>query len=143
MPTRLEFDTPEGRTSLPINDVQFMAYDAGELAMESMRAFVERMRLIGFGDLAEHYARQLAQNAVSIMELREAREDAEALVARKEECTVIADSISPRLEHLRQVITRTHVEMRESVDRLAALSAACDHALRQIPGYRPPMRRVR
>ncbi|SAL56454.1 hypothetical protein AWB71_03029 [Caballeronia peredens] len=140
MPTRLEFQTPEGRMSLPIRDVQFMAYDAGELAMRSMRDFVERMHMIGFGDLAEDYARQLAQNKVSIMELREAREDAEALLASKEECRVIADSISPRLEQLREVITRTQVEMRASIERLAALSAACDRALRQIPGYRPPER---
>src|SRR5689334_7596360 len=100
MLTRLEFETPEGRMTLTIHDVQFMAYDAGELAMQSMRDFVGRMRVMGLGELAEDYARQLAQNKVSIMELREAREDAEALLQRKEESEVIANSIAPRLEQL-------------------------------------------
>ncbi|WP_087049665.1 hypothetical protein [Caballeronia ptereochthonis] len=141
--TRLEFETPEGRMSLPINDVQFMAYDAGELAMQSTRDFVERMRAMGLGELAENHARLLAQNKVSIMELREVREDAEALLERKEEGELIANSITPRLERLREVIARTHVDMRANVARLAALSVACDRALRQIPGYRPPARRQR
>jgi hypothetical protein len=141
MPTKLEFATPEGRISLSINDVQFMAYDAGELALQCTRDFVERMRSIGFGDLAETYARLQAQNKVSVMELREAREDAEALLGSKEECGAITERIMPRLDELRETITRTQADMRANVERLAALSAACDGALRQIPGYRPPARR--
>ncbi|SAL59732.1 hypothetical protein AWB74_02922 [Caballeronia arvi] len=140
MPTKLEFATPEGRISLSIDDAQFMAYDAGELALRSMRDFVERMRSMGLGGLAESYARLQAQNAVSLMELREAREDAEALLTRKEECDVIADRLMPRLEALRETVTQTQTQMRESVERLAALSAACDCALHQVPGYRPPSR---
>lgn len=142
MPTRLEFATPEGRISLPIDDVQFMAYDAGELAMHSTRDFVERMQSMGLGELAESYARFQAQNAVSLMELREAREDAEALLTRKEECDVIADRLMPRLEALRETVAQTQAGMRENMERLAALSAACDYALHQIPGYRPPVRGV-
>ena len=140
MPTRLEFGTPEGRISLSIEDAQFMAYDAGELAMRSMRDFVERMQSMGFGELAETYARLHAQSAVSLMELREAREDAEALLAREDECDVIAERLMPRIEALRETIAHTQAGMRESVERLAALSAACDCALHQVPGYRPPAR---
>lgn len=140
MPTKLEFETPEGRISLSITDAHFMAYDAGELAMRSMREFVERMRTMGFGELAEDYARALAQTNVSIMELREAREDAEACLGQEEEIKVIAESIAPRLEALRETIEQTRVEMRASVERLAAFSEACDRALRQIPGYLPPAR---
>src|SRR5690348_4190486 len=98
MPTKLEFATPEGRLSLSINDVQFMAYDAGELAMRSTRDFVERMRSIGFGELAETYARLLAQNKVSVMELREAREEAQASMDNRDECVQVAERIMPRLE---------------------------------------------
>ncbi|SAK81381.1 hypothetical protein AWB79_05326 [Caballeronia hypogeia] len=140
MPTRLEFSTPEGRMSLSVADAQFMAYDAGELAVKSMREFVQRLRAMGIGQLAETYARLLAQNKVSIMELREVREDAEALLASKEEGETIVNVITPRLDALRETIARTQAEMRESVERLAALSAACEHALHQIPGYRPPAR---
>jgi hypothetical protein len=140
MPTKLEFATPEGRLSLSINDVQFMAYDAGELAMRSTREFVERMRSIGFGELAETYARLLAQNKVSVMELREAREEAQASMDNRNECVQVAERIMPRLEQLRETISRTQVEMRANVERMSALSAACDRALRQIPGYRPPSR---
>jgi len=46
----------------------------------------------------------------------------------------------PRLEEIRETIARTQLDMRANVERLAALSAACDRALRQIPGYRPPAR---
>jgi hypothetical protein len=140
MPTKLEFATPEGRMSLSIDDVQFMAYDAGELAMRSIRDFVERMRSMGLGELAETYARLQAQNKVTLMDLREAREDAEALLTRKDEADVIVERLMPRIEALRETVTKTQMEMRESVERLAALSAACDHALHQIPGYRPPAR---
>ncbi|SAK50021.1 hypothetical protein AWB76_01405 [Caballeronia temeraria] len=143
MPTKLEFATPEGRISLSIADAQFMAYDAGELAMHSTRDFVERMRSIGLGELAENYARLLAENRVSVMELREAREDAEALLGSEEEGGAIVERIMPRLEALRESITRTQAEMRKSVERLAGVSAACDRALHQIPGYRPPMRSAR
>jgi hypothetical protein len=140
MPTRLDFDTPEGRLSLPLDDVQFMAYDAGELAMSSIRDFVGRMRSMGLSELGETYARLIAQNKVSVMELRETREEAEALMASEKEGEAILDTIMPRLDAMREVIARTHVELRASVDRIAALSAACDHALQQIPGYRPPVR---
>ncbi|WP_321795437.1 hypothetical protein [Caballeronia sp. J97] len=140
MPTKLEFATPEGRIALSIADVQFMAYDAGELAMISTRTFVERMRSMGLGELAETYARLVAQNKVAMMELREAREDAEALLGSEEESAAIAKRIMPRLEVLRETISRTQADMRANVDRLAALSVACDRALHQIPGYRPPMR---
>jgi hypothetical protein len=130
MPTKLEFQTPEGRLSLSIFDAQFMAYDAGELAYRSTR---------DFGELAEAYARLLAQNKVSVMELHEAREDAQACIGRDAECAVIAEGIMPRVERIRETIAQTQVDMRANVERLAALSAACDHALRQIPGYRPPV----
>lgn len=139
--TKLEFETPEGRMSLPIRDVQFMAYDAGDLAVTSTRDFVERMRAMGLGEPAETYARLLAQNKVAVIELRETREDAEALLASPEEGAMIASSIMPRLQALRETIARTQAEMRASVERLAAIAAACDHALHQIPGYRPPLRR--
>jgi hypothetical protein len=111
--------------------------------MRSTRDFVERMQSIGFDELAQTYARLLAQNKVSVMELREAREDAEAWLANREEDSVIADRIMPRLDELRETITRTQADMRENVERLAALAAACDCALRQIPGYRPPLRSQR
>ncbi|BBU32846.1 hypothetical protein BTHE68_65800 (plasmid) [Burkholderia sp. THE68] len=143
MPTKLEFTTPEGRIALSISDVQFMAYDAGELALQSTRDFVERMRSMGLGELAERYAGLLAQNKVSVMELREAREDAEMLLGSKDEGGAIAEQIMPRLEALRETITRTQADMRASVERLAALSAACHRALHQVPGYRPPARSQR
>jgi hypothetical protein len=136
---KLEFQTPEGRLSLSIFDAQFMAYDAGELAYRSTRDFVARMQSMGLGELAEAYARLLAQNKVSVMELHEAREDAQACIGRDAECAVIAEGIMPRVERIRETIAQTQVDMRANVERLAALSAACDHALRQIPGYRPPV----
>ncbi|MDR5746882.1 hypothetical protein QCE73_27295 [Caballeronia sp. LZ029] len=139
MPTKLEFETPEGRLSLSILDTQFMAYDAGELAYRSTRDFVARMQSMGLGELAQAYARLLAQNKVSVMELHEAREDAQACLGEEAERSVIAEGIMPRLERLRETITQTQVDMRANVERLAALSAACDRALRQIPGYRPPV----
>jgi|GEM_PF-7126735 len=114
MPTKLEFTTPEGRIALSISDVQFMAYDAGELALQSTRDFVERMRSMGLGELAERYAGLLAQNKVSVMELREAREDAEMLLGSKDEGGAIAEQIMPRLEALRETITRTQADMRAS-----------------------------
>ncbi|SAL32057.1 hypothetical protein AWB73_02826 [Caballeronia turbans] len=140
MPTKLEFATPEGRLSLSILDAQFMAYDAGELAYRSTRDFVARMQSMGLGELAQTYARLLAQNKVSVMELHEAREDAQACLEQKDEGGVIAERILPRLEEIRETIARTQLDMRANVERLAALSAACDRALRQIPGYRPPAR---
>ncbi|SPB17846.1 hypothetical protein NOV72_05049 [Caballeronia novacaledonica] len=143
MPTKLEFATPEGRLSLSILDVQFMAYDAGELAYRSTRDFVARMQSMGLGEMAENYARSLAQNKVSVMELNEAREDAQACLGREAEYREIAEGIMPRLEKLREIITQTQLDMRANVDRLAALSAACDQALRQIPGYRPSARSSR
>ncbi|WP_277189055.1 hypothetical protein [Caballeronia sp. BR00000012568055] len=135
MSTKLEFESPEGRLSLSIADAQFMAYDAGEACLRSPRRLIERMRAMGLGDLAEHHARLLAQNKVTVMELREARDDAEALLACGEP---FVDTISPRLDVLRDLITRTQIDMRESVDRLAALSASCHRALSQLPGYQPP-----
>jgi len=142
MPTKLEFETPEGRLSLSILDTQFMAYDAGELAYRSTRDFVARMQSMGLGELAQAYARLLAQNKVSVMELHEAREDAQACLGEEAERSVIAEGIMPRLERLRETIAQTQVDMRANVERLAALSAACDRALRQVPGYRPPVRGV-
>ncbi|WP_250517026.1 hypothetical protein [Caballeronia sp. INDeC2] len=94
---------------------------------------------MGLGELAETYARLLAQNKVSVMELHEAREDAQACLEHQDEGSVIAERIMPRLEEIRETIARTQVDMRANVERLASLSAACDTALRQIPGYRPPM----
>ncbi|SAK52176.1 hypothetical protein AWB77_01377 [Caballeronia fortuita] len=143
MPTKLEFSTPEGRISLSIDDVQFMAYDAGELAMKSTRDFVGRMRAMGLGELAETYARLIAQYKVSELELREAREEAEALLGSKEESGTIEKRIMPRLEAVRETIARTQIDLRENVERMAALSAACDYPLHQIPGYRPPARTAR
>lgn len=140
MSTSLEFETPEGRLSLSIADVQFMAYDAAELSMRSTRDLVERMRGMGLGSLAETHARVLAQSNVTIMELREAREDAEAALSMGSDADAIEDTITFRMELLRQSIARTQVEMRANVERLAALSAACHEALCQIPGYRPPSR---
>ncbi|SAK78436.1 hypothetical protein AWB80_04774 [Caballeronia pedi] len=143
MPTKLEFTTPEGRIALTISDAQFMAYDAGEVALQSTRDFVERMRSMGLGELAERHASLLAQNQVSVMELREAREDAETLLGSEQERGVIAQRLMPRLEALRETITQTQADMRASVERLAALSAACHRALHQVPGYRPPARAQR
>jgi hypothetical protein len=143
MPIKLEFATPEGRISLSIDDAQFVAYDAGELAMHSTRDFVERMESMGLGELAQTYARLQAQTEVSVMELREAREDAEAWLGKKEESSVIAEQIMPRVEALRETIARTQADLRENIERLAALSAACDCALHQVPGYQPPARSQR
>jgi hypothetical protein len=137
MSTKLEFESPEGRLSLSIPDAQFMAYEAGEAAMRSPRRLIDRMREMGLSALAEHHARLLAQNKVTVMELREARDDAEALLACGEP---FVDTISPRLDVLRDLITRTQTDMRASVERLAALSASCHHALSELPGYRPPSR---
>jgi hypothetical protein len=135
MSTKLEFESPEGRLTLSIADIQFMAYDAGEASLRSPGRLVERMRAMGLGELAERHARLLAQNKVTVIELREARDDAEALLACGEP---FVDTITPRLEALREMITRTQKDMRASVDRLAALSASCQQALSQLPGYRPP-----
>jgi hypothetical protein len=135
MPTKLEFQTPEGRLSLSIADAQFMAYEAGETSYRSTRRLVERMQSMGLGALAEHHARLLAQCKVNIMELRETRDDAEAMLVCGEP---FEDTISPRLDLLRESITRTQLDLRASMDRLAALSASCHKALMQIPGYRPP-----
>ncbi|WP_244817888.1 hypothetical protein [Caballeronia sp. Lep1P3] len=140
MLTKLEFETPEGRLSLPIDDVQFMAYDAGEVALRSMPQFVCRMRAMGLGEIAETHARLLAQNKVHILELREARDDAQTLLACGAIGETMEDTITPRLDVLRESIAQTHAQMRRSVERLAALSAACHHALNQIPGYSPPPR---
>lgn len=140
MHTKLEFETPEGRLSLHIDDVQFMAYDAAETAMKSMYTFVERMRDMGLGALAETHARVFAQNRVNVMELREAHDDAQTLLACGAIGDAMADTIQPRLEILRENIAQTHRQMRTSVNRLAALSAACHEALSQIPGYTPPKR---
>ncbi|MFM0139564.1 hypothetical protein [Caballeronia grimmiae] len=142
MRTKLEFESPEGRLSLHIDDVQFMAYDAAETAMKSMYKFVERMRDMGLGGLAETHARVCAQNCVNVMELREAHDDAQTLLACGAVGDAMADTITPRLDILREDIARTHRQMRESVDRLAALSAACHQALSQIPGYTPPKRAI-
>lgn len=49
MPIKLEFETPEGRLSLRVDDAQFVAYDAAETSMRSMYTFVERMRDMGLG----------------------------------------------------------------------------------------------
>lgn len=140
MPTKLEFETPEGRLSLSIDDVQFMAYDAGEATLRSMRHFIERLRSMGLGELAESHARLIAQNKLHVIELREARHDAEALLACGAIGEAIEDRITPRIEMLREDIAQTHAQLRASVERLAALSAACHEALQQIPGYRPPSR---
>jgi hypothetical protein len=134
MSTKLEFQTPEGRLSLSIADAQFMAYEAGETSYRSTRKLVERMQSMGLGALAEHHARLLAQCKVNIMELRETRDDAEAMLVCGEP---FEDTISPRLDALRENITRTQLDLRASMDRLAALSAACHKALMEIPGYRP------
>ncbi|MDR5856299.1 hypothetical protein P9239_21715 [Caballeronia sp. LZ062] len=140
MPTKLEFETPEGRLSLPIDDVEFMAYDAGEATLHSMRHFIERMRAMGLGQLAEAHARLLAQNKLHVIELREARHDAEALLACGAIGEAIEDHITPRIDMLRDGIAQTHAQLRASVERLAALSEACHQALHQIPGYRAPSR---
>ncbi|QSN64861.1 hypothetical protein [Caballeronia sp. M1242] len=140
MPTKLEFDTPEGRLSLSIDDVQFMAYDAGDATLRSMRQFIERMRAMGLGAIAESHARLIAQNKLHGIELREARHDAEALLACGAIGEAIEDRITPRIEMLREDIAQTHAQLRASVERLAALSSACHEALQQIPGYRPPSR---
>lgn len=141
MSTKLEFETPEGRLSLSIDDAQFMAYDAGEMVQSAMRQFIDRMRAMGLDELAETHARLVSQNKINIMELREARHDAEALLACGSIGEAIEDRITPRLAILRESIAQTHTQLRASVERLAALSAACHHALSQIPGYRPPLRR--
>ncbi len=138
MSTKLEFESPEGRLSLSIDDVEFMAYGAGELAMRSMRELVERMRRMGLGAIAEAHARVQAQSKVTIMELREMREDAEAILLLGSQGETIDDTITPRLDALRQTIAQTQVDMRASVDRLAALAVSCHEALMRIPGYRPP-----
>jgi hypothetical protein len=122
---------------LSIDDAQFMAYDAGEISMRSPRQLVERMRSMGLGDLAEHHVRLLAQSKVTVMELREAREDAEALLASGQP---FEDTITPRLDRLRELITQTQLSMRSSLDRMAAISSACHAGLCAIPGYRPPSR---
>jgi hypothetical protein len=137
MPPKLAFDTPEGPMLLSIDDAQFMAYDAGEFSMRSPRELVERMRRMGLGDIAEHHVRLLAQSKVTVMELREAREDAEALLASGEP---FEDTITPRLAKLRELITQTQLSMRSSMDRMAAISSACHAGLIAIPGYRPPAR---
>ena len=138
MPMKLEFETPEGRLSLRVDDIQFVAYDAAETSMRSMYTFVERMRDMGLGGLAETHARLLAQNRVNVMELREAHDDAQTLLACGAVGDAMDDTVLPRLAILRENIGETHRQMRASVDRLAALSAACHRALSQIPGYRPP-----
>jgi hypothetical protein len=137
MSTKLEFHTPEGNLSISIADAEFMAYDAGEASIDDPRFLVERMRAMGLSELAEHHARLIAQNRVTVMELREAREDAEALLASGEP---FEDTITPRLEVMRETITRTQLAMRASINRMAALSAACHQALSELPGYRPPAR---
>jgi hypothetical protein len=137
MPPKLAFDTPEGPMLFSIDDAQFMAYDAGEISMRSPRQLVERMRAMGLGDLAEHHVRLLAQSKVTVMELREAREDAEALLASGEP---FVDTISPRLDRLRETITQTQLSLRSSMDRMAAISSACHAGLSELPGYRPPSR---
>jgi hypothetical protein len=137
MPPKLAFETPEGPMLLSIDDAQFMAYDAGEFSMRSPRELVERMRRMGLGDIAEHHVRLLAQSKVTVMELREAREDAEALLASGEP---FEDTITPRLDKLRELITQTQLSMRSSMDRMAAISSACHAGLNAIPGYRPPAR---
>jgi hypothetical protein len=135
MTTKLEFESPEGRLSLPIRDIQFMAYEAGDASYRSTRRFVDRLRSMGLGALAERHARLLAQSKVNIIELKEMRADAEALLVCGQP---FMDTITPRLDVLRDTITQTQQELRDSTDRLAALSAACHKALCGIPGYRPP-----
>jgi hypothetical protein len=139
MSTKLEFETPEGRLTLSISDTEFLAYDAGDVSMRSMREFVERMRAMGLGVAAERHASLIAQSKVNVMELRETREDAEALLACGES---FDDTISPRLAALRDAIVQTQIDLRASMDRMAALSAASHAALKQIRGYRPPARRI-
>jgi hypothetical protein len=135
MPTKLEFDTPEGRLSMSIADAHFMAYDAGDMSMQSPRVLVERMRAMGLSDMAEDHARLLAQNKLTVIELREVRADAEALIASGES---LIDTITPRLDELRDVIAQTQEAMYASVERMSALAVACQQALCQIPGYMPP-----
>jgi hypothetical protein len=136
--SKLEFESPEGRLSLRIEDIQFMAYEAGETSLRSTRVLVERMRAMGLGWLAENHARLLAQSKVNLMELRETRDDAEAMLYCGDS---FEETLSLRLAELRDAITQTQIDLRESMDRLSALSATCHRVLMQIPGYRPPARK--